>query len=250
MTSRALAPLVAVLLAVSLLAGGAAAVETSSDAPEESEVGADFQATVQVTDLFSDANEWTLHGETNLTNVTWTVTVYDQADTQIRQETYTDATFEEDIDTDGGTNRVEVEVVGTTPEVENFSYDPQETFTAASFTEVRPGGTEHEIDTYEVHHYTEDSKEARQAIDSARDAVERSGSSEGQQSLESAISAYENGNFENAIRNAERAEDEASDSQFVQTAALIAAGGIVLLLVAGGGYYAYRSRQESPSRLK
>lgn len=250
MTSRALSVVVAGLLAVSLLAGGAAAVETSSDAPAESEVGADFQATFEVTDLFVDATEWTLHGETNLTNVTWTVTVYDQADNQIRQETYADATFEEDIDTDSGTNRVEVEVVGTTPEIENFTYDPSETFTAAAFTEVRPGGTEHEIDSYEVHHYTEDSKEARQAIDAARDAVERSGSSDGQQSLESAISAYESGNFDNAVSNAERAEEEASQSQFVRNAAMLAGGAIVLLLVAGGGYYAYRSRQEAPSRLK
>lgn len=250
MTSRALSALLAGLLAVSLFAGGAAAVETSSDAPAESEVGADFQATYEVTDLFSDATEWTLRGETNLTNVTWTVTVYDQADTQLRQETYTDATFEEEIDTDGGTNRVEVEVVGTTPAIENYTYDPPETFTAAAFTEVRPGGTEHEIDSDEVHHYTTESKEARQAIDDARDAVERSGSSEGQQSLESAISAYENGNFENAIRNAERAEEEASESQFVRNAALAAAGVVVLLLVAGGGYYAYRSREDAPSRLK
>lgn len=242
--------LVAGLLALSLFAGGAAAVETSADVPEESEVGSDFRATVEVTDLFDEANEWTLRGETNLTNVTWTVTVYDQADTRLRQETYTEATFEEDIDTDGGTTRVEVEVVGTTPEIENHSYDPPETFTAAAFTEVRPGGTEHEIDAYEVHHYTEESKEARRAIDDARDAVERSGSSDGRQSLESAISAYENGNFENAIRNAERAEDEASQSQFVRNAALIAGGAVVLLLVAGGGYYAYRSRQEAPSRLK
>lgn len=251
MSSKLLSLLVVCLLVGTLFAGSAAAVDSSSDnLPESSEVGTDVQTTFELTELFADSQEWTLHGETNLTDATWTVSEFDQAGNQIRQSTHTGETFNEDINTDDGTTRVEVQIVGTTPEIENLSYDPPDQYTIANFSEVRPGGTEHAIASHTVRHHTQDSKEAREAIDSARDSVEESGSSDGQQSLDSAISAYENGNFGNAITNAERAENEGSQSQLLLDVALFGGAAVLVLLLVGGGYYVYKSRQQGPSRLR
>ncbi|MFQ3319931.1 MAG: hypothetical protein ACI8UR_001640 [Natronomonas sp.] len=248
---KLLAALVACLLVGTLFVGPAAAVDSEpQDMPEDAEVGSDVQVTYEFTSLYGEFEQWTLHGETNLTNVTWTVRHYDQAGNQIRQASYDGQSFDEDVNIEDDTSRIEVRVTGTTPEIQNLSYDPPERFTLAKFTQVRSGGTEDEIADYQIHHYTQETKEARNAIDSASEAVEGSGSSEAQSSLDSAISAYEAGNFENAISLAERAEDEATQSQSVRTAVLAGAGVVVLLVLLGGGYYLYKSRQQAPSRLR
>jgi hypothetical protein len=251
-SSKLVAVAVAVLLFGALFAGTTAAVESSPQTlPEESEVGTDFEATFELTDLFGDYREWTLSAGTELENVTWTIDQYDQAGDQVGDTTEVDGqNVTETVSIDDDTASVEVRVTGTTPEVDEWSYDPPDRFVVASFTQTREGGTDQEIATHEAHHYTPDSREARQAIDQAQTAVEGSGSGEAQSSLDSAISAYESGNFENAIDLAERAENEASQSQFRRNALMIGGAVIVVLLVAFGGYRLYKSRQQGPSRLK
>ncbi|MEF8808273.1 hypothetical protein [Natronomonas sp.] len=250
-SSKLLSLLVAGLLVSSLAVGSAAAVDSSpEELPEESEVGTEYEATFELTNLFDEFEQWTLNGETELTNVTWTVVQYDQAGNQVDQTSTDGQEFNEDINIDDGTSRIEVQITGTTPEIGNLSYDPEERFTAANFTQVREGGTQQDIATHDAHHYTADSKEARNAIDDASTIVEGSGDSEAESSLQSAISAYEAGNFDNAISLANRAEDEATQTQTRQSFLLYGAAAVVVLLLLGGGYYLYKSRQQGPSRLR
>lgn len=250
-SSKLLSLLVAGLLVSSLAVGSAAAVESSpQELPEESEVGTEYEATFELTELFDEYEQWTLHGETELTNVTWTIRQYDQADNQIRQTSVDGQTFDEDINIEDGTSRVEVRVTGTTPEIGNLSYDPEERFVVANFTQVREGGTQQEIASHGAHHYTNESKEARNAIDDASEVVNRSGDQESRETLQSAISAYEAGNFDNAISLAERAEEEATETETRRNFLLYGAAAVVVLLLLGGGYYLYKSRQQGPSRLR
>ena len=251
MTSKLLSALVVCLLATSLFAGSAAAVESQpQDLPEEAEVGSDVETTFEVTELFDEYEEWTLRGETELTDVTWTVRQYDQAGNQVHQQSVDGQELATGVDIDDGVSRIEVRVAGTVPEIGNYTYEPPERFVMANLTQTRTGGTERAIDSYEVHHYTQESKGARNAIDAASATVEGSGSDSGQALLESAISSYESEDFQSAVRDAERAQEEGSQSKLLRNAALGAGGLFALLLVAGGGYRFYRSRQQAPSRLK
>ena len=249
MTSKLSSLLVACALVASMFVAPAAAVDSSTDdLPEESEVGTDVEATVELTELYGEFEQWTLEGETELEDATWTVRFYDQAGNQI-DSTESDSLSEE-IDIDDGVHRVEVRVVGTTPPVDNYSYDPPQEFVAANLTQTAAGGSQNVIGSYAVHHYTSESKAAREAIDSAGAAVEASSSDSGQALLQSAISSYETQDFESAIRDAESAEEEASQNKLLRTAAMGVGGLVVLLLLVAGGYRFYRSRQQSPSRLR
>jgi len=249
--SKLVAVLGAVLMFGTLFAGSAAAVQSSpTDLPEESEVGTDFEATFELTELFEEFGEWTLSAETELENSTWTIRQYDQAGSEIQREDIDGQNATQAVDIDDGTARVDVRVTGTTPEVEAWSYDPPDSFVVANFTQEREGGSDRDIDTHRSHHYTTESKDAREAIDRAQESVEGSGSDSARSSLNSAISAYESGNFENAIDLAERAEDEASQSQLIRNALIGVAVVIVLALLIGVGYRVYKSRQKGPGRLR
>lgn len=250
-SSKPLAAVFAVLLFGTLFVGPVLAVQSNpQDLSEESEVGTDIDATFEITELFDEFESWTLAAETELDNATWTIRQYDQAGSEISRNEIDGQNATQTIDIEDGTATVEVRVTGTTPEIEQLSYDPPQRFLVAAYTQEREGGSNNDIATHETHYYTQESKQAREAIDGAKTAVEGSGSDDAQSSLESAVSAYENGNFENAVNLAERAEGEASQSQLIRNALI--AGGIVIVLVllAAGGYRLYKSRQQGPSRLK
>lgn len=249
MTSKFLSLLVACALVASTFVAPAAAVHSSTDdLPDESEVGSDVEATFELTQLYGEFEQWTLEGDTDLEDATWTVRFYDQAGNQI--DSTESGSLSEEIDIEDGVHRVEVRVVGTTPPVDNYSYDPPQTYVAANLTQTAAGGSQNAIGSYSVHHYTAESKAAREAIDSARAAVEDSSADTGQALLQSAISSYENENFQNAIDSAEQAESEASQNKLLRNAALGVGGLVVLLLLVAGGYRLYRSRQQAPSRLR
>lgn len=250
-SSKLVAAAVAVLLFGTLFAGTTLAVEsTPQDVPEESEVGTDIETTFEITELFDEFESWTLAAETEIDNATWTIIQYDQAGGEVSREELDGQNATQAVDIEDGTSTVEVRVTGTTPAVDEWSYDPEDRFLVASFTQQRDEGSSNDIATHETHHYTEESKQARESIDRASEAVEASGSDDAQSSLDSAISAYENGNFENANSLAERAEDEASQSELLRSG-LIAGGAVIALLVlAFVGYRVYKSRQKGPSRLK
>jgi len=235
------------LLAV---AGTASAfsVGTESPVPNETVAGDEVTVTYVIDDPFTDVpNEWTLAGETQLENVSWVVTV-NRAGSQVSQEQYDDQSFTQDLNINNNGDQVQVELVGTVPEVENYSYQPEERYTVAALTRVT-GNNENEFRNDSAHHYTSESREARTAIDDAGTAIdEAGGNSEAEELRNNAISAYENGNFDNAVDLADRAQTTAEDAQQSQqnTRTLLLAGGalIVLILLGGGGYYLYTQSQE------
>lgn len=251
MKSKTFALVFACLLVVSLFAVPVVAVDsTPEDLPDETEVGSETEATFELSNLYEEFEAWTLQGETNLTNVTWTVSQYNQAGEQVGQQSYDGQEFTEAVDIDDGTHTIEVRVVGTVPEIEELSYDPPQAYRFAEFSLVRDGGTEGVIETHEVHHYTEESKEAWEAVKAAEETVEAVDDDDAARTLENAISAYEAGDFDNAIDLADQAESAAERSQTIQSAMLYGGIGLVALVAAVGGVYVYRKRKQDPSRLR
>lgn len=249
----------AVLLAVGLVAmaatGPAAAISVANeDTPAEVEVGEKVTAAYTMEELYQNPSfeSWSIEGETELENVTWTVTFYDQSDEKVDQYTHDGQSFSQSgVDIDSGVSEVRVQVTGEAPAIGNYTYDPEETFTVATLTQVRDGGSSNEVGTWEAHHYTEDSKQARNAIDSASTAIDDAGGSDdAEDTRENAINAYENANFDNAIDLANRSESEASSSQQRQTLLFGGLGLVGLVALVGGGYVLYqRSRQDSYDKL-
>ena len=234
----------ALLCVVALLAtaGTASAFSVSADGvPTETAVGEEVSVTYTIDDPFTDApNEWTLAGSTELQNVSWTVTVLRAGD-QVSQETYGDRSFEQDLDIDNNGDEVRIELVGTTPGISNYTYDPAQNYRVASLNRVS-GNNEDEFRNDTAHHYTEESQAARQAIDAA------GGNDNAEELVGSAVSSYENGNFQNAEDLAGQAESQAQQAQqsaqTQRTLLLVGGGLVVLLLLVGGGYYAYTQMGE------
>jgi len=246
--------LLATLLVLTAAVVPAAAVSTSSEGvPDEAQVGDEVSATFTLTELYSDYESWTLHGETNLTDVTWTVRKLDQAGNQVSQTSYDGGEFNESIDIEEDTAEVEVEVVGTAPEVRNFTYEPEEQFLLAGFELLRQGGTQQEISETRVHHFTEDSKEARQAIESAETAIEGAdGASEAESTLSNAIEAYNNEEFGSATTFANNAEQQAQQAENTQNRNQLILYAVAALLVVAllvGVVLYWRSQQDSYDKL-
>jgi len=240
----AAAALVAVVVLAAVTAPAAAVEASSEDRPAEATVGSQVTATFTFTDLYTDYESWTLRGETNLTNVTWTVTTFDQAGNQLDQRSVDGQSFEAGVSLDEGIARVEVRLRGTVPEVESYSYDPRQTTTLGAFELVRDGGASETVETWTTHHYTEQSRTAREAIADAESAVSDGGA--GSDDLEQAISAFEAGNFDNAVSNADSAAEAARNAQEQsRTTQLLLFGGIGVVALAAvlGGFVYWRNRQ-------
>ncbi len=241
---------VAVLVAA---AGPAAAISVSSSGvPGSSQVGTDVTVSYTIDDPFTDApNQWTLHGETELDDVRWTVTVM-RAGSQVSQQTYTEQTFDHSLEIGNNGDQVVVELDGTTPAVDNYTYSPEETYRVTSLDQTTGSNTE-ELANASAHHYTVESQEARTAIEDAQAAIDDAGGhDEGEQLVDSAVSAYEAENFENAVELANQARnkaEQAQQSQQTTTTLLLGAGAVVALALVGGGVYYWRSQQDDYSRL-
>lgn len=249
--SRAL--LVSFVLLTAAVVPATAVSTDKQGVPGEAEVGSEVTATYTFTELYSEYESWTLHGETNLTGVTWTVRKLDQAGNQVDQNSYDGQEVDSAVDISEDTARVVVRVSGTVPAVENFSYDPAEEFTLARFELHRQGGTSQDLAGDDVHHYTEDSKEARDEIDEARTAVEDGGNQQAERDLQNAISAYDDGSFDLAVELANDAEEQANRarSNRDRTQLLLFGGiGVVSLLLVVGGVFYYRSRRETYDKLR
>jgi hypothetical protein len=263
-----------VLLVFTVATVGQAAPVTvvDVDAPEEAEIGEEVTVGISLTDQDVESDDWTLSGSTQLKNVTkWEVTKI-QVDGSEETETFSDQQeFETSIQTTD--NLVRVTITGTVPAVESYNYRSKQTFVAADLDRVDDTG-ENDIGQVEVHHYTDESRNARQQI---TEAINETDSSEAQLSINRAISAYNSANFENAVALAEDAlddsesgqdtgktentadtddieepegdgdvEDDDESEQTDQTAfPLLPAGGAVLAIVLIGGVYYYRSQQMS-----
>lgn len=258
-SSRLGTALIALVL-VAALAAPAAAVSTSTEnLPQSAEVGADVGVTFTLTDLYGEYRTWTLVGQSELENVTWTVRTYDSAGDQVGgSETYGSDTFEHGVSANDGIDRVEIRVNGAVPAVENFTYDPPEEFELAAFEQVSEGGSSSDVDRWMVHHYTAESDDARRAMDSSHEAIEEArevgGDVDGAERVfGNALSAYEAEDFENAIDLADQAEERANDARATtERNRLLLYGGVglvALALLVGVGYHVYRSRQNTYDRL-
>jgi len=262
MNSSRFSKLIAFLLVATIAdatAAPAAAVSVAEEqVPSEAKSGSEVTATFTVTDLYTDYEEWTLNGTTELQSVTWTVTLYDQADNKIEQVDIDGQSFETGISVDDDVNKVDVKVRGTAPEVENYSYDPAQSFLLAEFNQVRQGGTNTKLDSWSVHHYTDESATARSAIEDAESAIQTAKSSgasvtDAENKLSDAVSAYEGENFELAGSLADETKNEATSAKksSEQGQMLMFAGiGLVGLLVVGGGIFWYRSQQDDYDKLR
>ncbi|MGB9964786.1 hypothetical protein [Halobacterium hubeiense] len=242
---------VALVVVLATAAVPAAAVSVSGDTPDSVEVDASQNLTYEVTDLYTDYDQWTLQGQTELTGVSWTVTLYDQTGAQIDRLTYNGQSFEQSIEASEDVNSVTVRLEGTVPAVESYSYDPAQSMTLASFAQVQEGGTSTTLTSYETRPYTQASDEARTAIGDAEDAIENAQNqgasvSGAEGDLEDAIEFYNSGNFEQAVSNAEEAESAAnsaaSSAERTDLIIMVGAALVVLLLIAGGVYWYLQQR--------
>jgi len=248
----------ALLCVVGLVAfaGTAAAFSVSTDGsvPSETAVDSEVSATYVIDDPFTGvAGEYTLTGATELRDVSWTVSVL-RAGSTVSQETYGDQSFSQDLDIDNNGDQVRIELVGTAPTIGNYTYQPEERYTLASLARIT-GSNEDEFRNDTAHHYTDDSRTARQAIDAAQEAVDDApgDTADAQAQIDRAISAYLAEDFDNAVSLAEDAQQQAQQNQQSQqtTRTLLYAGGavVLLLVLAGGGYLFYQSRQDDYSKL-
>lgn len=244
------------VLVVLVLSAGAVAGVTVDDerSPGDAQVGSTVQASYTLTQLYQDPTyeSWTLSTETELRNVTWTFQLVDQAGNVVETTNADGPNATQPIALEDGVSEVTVQVTGTVPAIEEFAYEPAPTFLVAELTHTREGGATAEIDTYEARHYTAESREARDAIESAEASIDAAGGNEqAEESLQSAISAYEGENFENAVQLAERAEREAGQAQQAQQRNQLILYGVVALIVVVlliGVVYWFMNR-DTPGRL-
>lgn len=249
----------ACLLVLSATAVPATAVSVAGeDVPSEGEVGEQVTATVTLDELYRNPQleSWTLAGSTELTGVTWTITYYDQTGAKVGQDAIDGQNFTSSkIAADDGISEVEVTVTGTVPEIESFSYDPAQSFTAMSLTQTREGGSSNAIGTWSMHHYTPASNDARAALDDARQAIESASGAnteEAEQTFANAVAAYEGAEFELATRLAEEAEEKAKNAkQSSQTRQLLiyGLGGLLVVGILVGGVLYWRSQRETYDKL-
>jgi len=252
-SSKGLA-LVVLLAATLALVGPAAAISvTDSGVPAEAQVGGPVNATVTVEDPFVDMPDtWTLQAATDLQNVSWTITVLQQGE-KVNQETYGSQEVSQELDGDNGGDTVQIDIEGDAPPVDSWSYEPRETFTLYDIDQVT-GSNEQDLNETSLHHYTNQSQDARTQIDAAADAInETGGNQKAKNQLNRSISAYDAGNFDNAMSLANSAQDEAEQAeQSAQQTQLLIYGavGLIALVIIGGGIYYWRSQQDDYGKLQ
>ncbi|MEF8774303.1 MAG: hypothetical protein V5A23_08590 [Halobacteriales archaeon] len=265
------------VLVFSVVAAPAAAVELSeTTVPDEAEAGTQVSASFTMSNLYQDPNwdPWTLEGETELRNVTWTLTFIDAQGNEFDTRSYDGQSFSQpEITTERDILTVRVEVTGETPPVaeSDLTYPDNETFLLAELTQTRgEEGSMSEIGTWEARHYTTGgdaddadpgTQEAREALDAAQAAIDEADeagadTATANDTFQSAVSAYESGNLGNAVDLANRAEEEANEAreskeQSEQQSQLLLYGaiGVVALLVIVGGVYYWRNQGDDYDKL-
>lgn len=261
------------VLALSVAVPAAAVSVDTAEVPEEAEAGTQVSASVTLDTLYQEPQweQWTLQGETELENVTWTVTFIDASGNQFDTKSYDGQTFEQpDItsDRDPPIIGLRVEVVGEVPPPAEFTYPDKESFVTMDLTQARgEEGSMNDIGTWVTHHYTTGaadepgSREARQAIASAEGAIQQAEAADADtttanQSLGNAIEFYQAGQFANTVENANTAEEQANEARedaesSQQTTQLLMYAGLVAVVLAllGGGFWYYQQQQDSYDKL-
>jgi hypothetical protein len=251
-SSRVVLAAVVLLLVATVPAAGVSV--TGENVPGAGQVGEQVSATVTLEELYQNpqSERWQLSGETELTDVSWTVVYYDQTGSQVNLVEPTGQTFDGlTVAASSGTAEVEVRVRGTVPDVEAYSYDPPQSYLLMELTRGQQGGASSTVDSWQAHHYTERSASARTAIDEAGAAIDAARSNgatpgEAQANYEDAVAAYEDGSFDVATNLANRATDQANQarqSQRTQQLIIYAVGGLLVVGLLIGGVVYWRSKQ-------
>jgi flagellar basal body-associated protein FliL len=233
---------IGVLLVVALVtvaAGTAVALTVEGTSPEPAQTNSTVTMAATIQQPFSgDAPaQYTLRGETELENASFTVVAVDQQNSTVNRVDSEGPTFEMPLDIDNGSVRVEMEVNdGVVPPLDTFDYEDMsvENYTALRLVRVADGA-ETEISVYETHRFTEESIEARQAIDNASALIDADSSSDAREKLNQSISAYNAENFENAISLAQEARSTAESGGLPVT--LIGGAVVVLVVIVGAVVY-------------
>ncbi len=233
--------------------GTVAAISVSGSAPSAAEVGETVEMSASVEDPFDGPpDEYTLQGTTELENASWTVEVLNQGD-PIETFDAGGQSFTYDLNKENSATDVEITLRGDVPDLSTFNYeDPsQEEYVAMSLARVT-NGTETDLETWSVHRFTESSQAARNAIDAAIDAGARDVGGDAETALTNAIEFYNGANFEQAISNAEDAEELAEEQSDEGGPSMLLIGGalVVLLIVVGAVAYVYQSNQSSGNKLQ
>ena len=116
MNSSPSSSLLLVLVCAVLAAGVVGAVDVDADTvPGSAEVGTDVSAEVALVELYDEADQWTLAGESELRNVTWTVVGFNAADREVQsfRTSYAGEGFEHPVSLDSEVVRLRVELTGT-----------------------------------------------------------------------------------------------------------------------------------------
>jgi len=258
--------LIVALLVAAAVAPAAAVTVSTADSPEEAEVGERITVQYTIEELYQNpqTDAWTLGGETELEDPTWTVEFYNQQGALIESEDFGGSNISADgVDPEQGVAEVQVTVVGTVPEISEHTYPEEETFLVARLQQVRAGGTLNTIDSWQAHHYSQESTEARQAIAEAEDAIAEAEDagvdvSDEQDTLLSAISVYdgENANPSEATNlanqaadNAESARQEAQQAESRNQLLMYGGGALIALLAIAGVAYWYLNSRDSYDKL-
>lgn len=237
-----------VLIAVALGTAGIVAGVSFDDSgvPDSVEVGEEPEFNVSTDDPFAEKESpWTIEADSDLNGADITI-VAETVGGDV-EETSGDEGLE--LSSDEGVNSVRIHVAnGEVPPVQQYNYeDPgQEEVTVLTVSDANGA----DLDSWSVHRYTEESREARQAIDDASEVVAEEGGDSAQARLDEAIVHYNNGEFESAITAAEDAEDQAQSGGELMRILLIIVGALVVLGVVGGGVYYYRQSKQDTSKLQ
>jgi len=269
MSSSRSSRLVALVLATALLVGAVAGTATAidvpeTDVPEEAQAGQTITVSFTLTQLYQNPTytEWSLAGETELENATWTIEYYDATDsrfnvTQADGSNVTVGPFQ----ANSKVNKVVVKVTGTVPTPANFTYPEEERFLLAALNQQRGGGTSNQIGTWDAHHFTQGSQEARTALENAESAIQsakEAGGSVGnaEDKVATATDFYELGQFDKAVTNAQDAADQAKSAeqsakstQQRNTLLMYGGAGLLVVLVIVGVVYWYRQQGDDYSRM-
>jgi len=218
--SSRLTLVVAIVLLAFAAAGVASAFTvTQEDVPQSAEVESEITVVVEFEDLYANQSTWNLEGSTHLEDATWTVE-YLQRDEVVDTQEHSGGVFNQgpiDESNRNAPTSIRVEVTGTVPAIDEYSYAENDTFRGMDLLQIYDDGTDWTVvGDWFVHHYSADSRDARQALDAANATIqsERDAGTDvstAESTFEDAVSAYDAGDLDEAASLADQAEQEAQD---------------------------------------
>lgn len=239
---------------------GTAAVPFDGDPPESAEVGEEVEVEeLSMTEPFavSGGDDWMMQVSTELESPRLQVTAVDGAGNPVFESDVTENRVLLELN-DTSISEVRFVARGDVPEIGGDgpgSYDYEnraaENITVLAVNEVFDGQVRPvENGTFELHRFTPDSREARQAIDNASAAAEEADSDSARERIDEAITFYNSAEFADAIAAANDAEDTANSENESRNTVLLVGGLLAVLVVVGGVAYYLRSRQAPENKLQ